>query len=293
MPQYLISANPATAKTMMELAYDQIAYHMHVCVAIEDNIESLRGIASSEPILSEAASRIMLSPLFSFSLSYALSLVLGGYCVNQGERGELIVSSFFAWARDQVVVDKTGTLKDEQLCPYFSVNELFEQLFKDASILDKGGPSIYHSEANPKKSFKEVFKDAMMHFNHLIKPRDQKSLKRSNLLFFMARGAAALGANCQPGFDAVYPYLYGGTDLDIDKVGFIIVQVKNDSTSYKDPSLDELFSKMDPFTCKLIDNIDKEDGRFPIPIIRIVFLLSGNNSFFKQHTPRNRRKCYG
>ena len=96
MPQYLISANPATAKTMMELAYDQIAYHMRVCVAIEDNIESLRGIASSEPILSEAASRIMLSPLFSFSLSYALSLVLGGYCVNQGERGELIVSSFFA-----------------------------------------------------------------------------------------------------------------------------------------------------------------------------------------------------
>ena len=149
---------------------------------------------------------------------------------------------------------------------------------------------IYHPKASPKKPFKEVFKDAMMHFNHLIKPHDQKSLNCSTLLFFMACGAAALGANCQPGFDAVYPYLYGGTDLDIDKVGFIIVQVKNDSTSYSDPSLDELFSKMDPFTCKLIDNIDKEDGRFPIPIIRIVFLLSGNNSFFKQHTPRNRRK---
>ena len=66
-----------------------------------------------------------------------------------------------------------------------------------------------------------------MHFNHLIKPCDQKSLKRSTLLFFMMHGAAALGANCQPGFDAVY--LYGGTDLDIDKVGFIIVQVKNDA----------------------------------------------------------------
>ena len=139
----------------MELAYDQIAYHMRICVAIEDDIESLRGIASSEPILSEAASRIMLSEGFLFSLHGALSLVLGGYCINQGERGELIVPSF-AWARDQVVVDKvkTRTLKDKQLCPYFSVNELFEQLFKDAPILDEGGPSIYHPKASPKSHLK-------------------------------------------------------------------------------------------------------------------------------------------
>jgi hypothetical protein len=81
-----------------------------------------------------------------------------------------------------------------------------------------------------------------------------------------------LGANCQQqDFNAVYPYLYGGTDLDIDKVGFIIVQVKNDSTSYTAESLDEVFSTMDPFTCKLISHMDQKAGRFPIPIIRIVF----------------------
>ena len=66
-----------------------------------------------------------------------------------------------------------------------------------------------------------------MHFNHFIKPCDQKSLKHSTLFFFMVCGVAALSANCQPGFDAVY--LYGGTDLNIDKVGFIIIQVKNDA----------------------------------------------------------------
>jgi hypothetical protein len=168
---------------MMELAYDQIANHMDVGMAIKDNIESLHGIAPSEPILLEAASHIMLSEEFSFSLHGALSLVLGGYCVNQGERGELMVSSFFAWARDQVVVDKTETLKDKQLCPYFSLSELFEQLFKDVSILDEGGPSIYHPKASPRKPSKEVFKEAMMHFNHLIKLCDQKSLKHSNILF--------------------------------------------------------------------------------------------------------------
>ena len=125
--------------------------------------------------------------------------------------------SSFTWAHDQVVVDKvkTKTLKDKQLSAYFSVSELFKQLFKDTPILNEGGPSIYHPKASPRKPFKEVFKDAMMRFNHLIKLCDQKGLKRSNLLFFMVRGVAALGTNCQPGFDAVY--LYGGTDLDIDK----------------------------------------------------------------------------
>jgi hypothetical protein len=65
--------------------------------------------------------------------------------------------------------------------PYFSVNELFEQLFQDTSILDSGGPSIYHPNDGPKKPFKEPFKEAMMHFNHLIKPHasDQMSLKGS------------------------------------------------------------------------------------------------------------------
>jgi hypothetical protein len=43
----------------------------------------------------------------------------------------------------------------------------------------------------------------------------------------MAHGAATLGAYCQLGFNAMY--LYGGTDLNVDKVGFIIVQVKNDA----------------------------------------------------------------
>ncbi|KAI0253774.1 hypothetical protein BJV78DRAFT_1152632 [Lactifluus subvellereus] len=234
-----------------------------ICVAIEDGIESLRGIASSEPVLSEAASRIMLTK--KFSLPGALSRVLSGYCINQGDRGELIVASFFTWARDQVVKNKPP-LPIGRLCPYFSVLELFQQLFTDTSMLDNE-PSLHHSKDTP-QSFGTVFKNAMMHFNHLIKPQEQKTLARPYLLHFMARGAAALSANCQPGFDAVYPYLYG---------------VKNDSAAYGAGSLDDLFSKMDPFYCRLIYDIDKEDGRFPIPIIRIVFLLSVSDPYFKQH----------
>jgi len=42
-----------------------------------------------------------------------------------------------------------------------------------------------------------------------------------------------------PVFNAVYPYLYGTTDLNINKVGFIIIQMKNDP----DVLLDQVFRK--------------------------------------------------
>jgi hypothetical protein len=269
---------------------EQIAKHMRVCIAVEDGV--LRGIAPSEPILSEAASRIMSTKrhhnLPIFSLPSALSLVLNKYYISQGDCGELIMASFFTWARDQAV--KNTAHRYGQLCPYFPVTKLFQHLLTDSKYTSmlNDEPSIHHPE-DPAQSFGTVFKNAMMHFNHVIKVQEQSTLARPYLLRFMARGAAALGANFQPGFDAqpcisaVYPYLYGGTDLDINKVGFIIVQVKNDSTKYADESLDELFSEMEPFQCHLIGDDDKKDGRFPIPIIRIIFLLSGNGNSFKQH----------
>jgi hypothetical protein len=63
--------NPLHAVKSM---HEQIENHMHVCVAIEDGIKTLHDVASSEPILSEAASCIML--MDKFSLHSALLLVL-------------------------------------------------------------------------------------------------------------------------------------------------------------------------------------------------------------------------
>ena len=84
----------------------------------------------------------------------------------------------------------------------------------------------------------------------------------------------------------MYPFLYNTTLLDIDKVGFIIVQVGNRSTQSGSRFLDDMFSKMDCFDCGLIK--DLKDGKFPIPIIWIIFLLSGDgsgdNNYFRRHT---------
>jgi hypothetical protein len=274
-PQYLFdNANPLDG---IQIIRGQVQNHLRVCIGIGNGIESLRAIAPSEPILSEAACHIMLHD-GKFPILGALTKVLTGFNIRRGDRGELLVACFFILARDRAI----KLPRDEmQLCSFFSVNQLFANLFTTSVFESIGNskPSLCCSEADDNSkanddSFKGVFAKAQMHFNHVIKPQEQKVLTRRYLLLFMTRGAAALGANCQPGFDAVYPFLYDSKDerLNAKNVGFVIVQVKNDATV--SPSNDEMFKKMDPFACSLLNNSDKVNGRFPIPIIRLVFLIA-------------------
>jgi len=78
---------------------------------------------------------------------------------------------------------------------------------------------------------------------------------------YVARGAATLGAHGQPGFIAVYQYLYGGSELNVKKVGFIIVQVKTNPNEAQ--FINKIFQEMDPFGCNLIDNLDKRGWMIP------------------------------
>jgi hypothetical protein len=73
----------------------QISNHMRVCVGIGEGVETIRGNASSEPILSEVASQIMMMGGYGFSLPDALTEVLSGFSINPGDRTELLVFAFF------------------------------------------------------------------------------------------------------------------------------------------------------------------------------------------------------
>ena len=256
---------------VMQTLHEQVANHMRVCVTVGDGIETLRAIASSEPMLSEAASHIMREA--DFSMSSALMLVLSGFCVSQGDRGELLVAALFTSARDLLVQSKRAVPSRVQLCHSFSVHDLFSHLFTDTnfSIISAAMPSLYHSKAAC-LPFGQVFKNTHMHFNHFIKPQSRDVINRGNLLLYLARGAAALGANSQAGFDAVYPFIYGGPELVRMRLGFILAQVKNDSKTSR--AILNAFLHMDPFLCSLFHASDLEDDEtFSIPIIRLLFVL--------------------
>jgi hypothetical protein len=255
---------------IMHTLHEQVANHMRVCVAVGNGIETLYAVASSEPILSEAASYVM--RLTNLSMANALKLVLSGFGISQGDRGELLVAALFTCARD--LLFKTLPITPMvQLCPSFSVVNLFSTLFQESAFntISKSMPSLCRPKA-AELPFEQAFKNTSMHFNHFIKPQDRAVISRGYLLLYMARGAAAWGANCQPGFDAIYPFICGD-NLVRKQVGFIIVQVKNDSNVYR--SKLHVFPGMDPFTCGLLEDSDLEDdGTFPIPIIRLLFLLA-------------------
>jgi len=260
--------------TEIEREREQISNHMRVCVSIGDGVEIIRGSSPSEPILSEAASRIMRDS--SFKLADALAEVLNRYNINPGDRAELLVSAFFTWARDRAVSAKPHEAFRGQLSRYFSVPDLFKFLFSNSTftLMLASVPSLCSTNTT-RQTFGQVFEETFMHFTHFIKPQSRKSLARAYLPLLMARGAAALGANCQPGVDAIYPYLYGSIDLNSKNVGFIIVQVISDVSL---ESQDKIFKRMDPFTCGLLHDSDCVDGNFPIPIIRIVFALCPGQS---------------
>ncbi len=182
-PQYLLMS-PSPLK-LMQTMHEQIANHMHVCIAVGEGVESpLRAVATLEPILSKVASWIM-QETDVFSLPSALSVVLSRFCINQEDCGELLVTSFFTWAHDQVIL-RTPTIRTGQVCHYFSVKSLFSCLFSNSvvkSILDDK-PLFYHSEA-ARLPFREVFDKARMHFNRVIKPQEQSLLARRFFFFFL------------------------------------------------------------------------------------------------------------
>lgn len=73
-------------------------------------------------------------------------------------------------------------------------------------------------------------------------------------------------------------HFYDTRDLILERVGFIIVQVKNHARFLKPQ--EGLFQFMDPFLCQLLEKGD--NSNFTVPIIRIVFALGGEKPFLER-----------
>ncbi|KAF9488951.1 hypothetical protein BDN71DRAFT_1435740 [Pleurotus eryngii] len=90
------------------------------------------------------------------------------------------------------------------------------------------------------------FPNAMMHFNHFIRPHQQKIIHCDMLLLLMARGSGVLCAPNTQKIDIILPFLVNGDAIKPTNVGAILCQVKNDKT-YADTPKPNLFKEMDPY----------------------------------------------
>jgi len=236
--------------------------HMRVCMKIENSYRSAWSTNSpSEPILSEAASLFMRAHP-QFSMSDCLRITLSDLPIAQGDRGELIAMALLTVARDNIV--KSMLLQIDRL-PTFSVYSFLQNLF--ATDISTHMPSFYHSQEGI--NLKEQFKGSYMHFSHFIKPHTQALPKsRSELLPFIARGAAVVSASNMASWDILLPYLFWDDRLESWNVGYILIQVKND-TNYCVTHVETLLDSMDPFTLGILEPDD-----VPVPMVRIVLSLT-------------------
>ncbi|KAF5371045.1 hypothetical protein D9757_010297 [Collybiopsis confluens] len=246
---------------------DQIGNHMRVCLSVDEGFLRFTSFNPSEPIVAEGAYNLMYDNRLSFNAPRALSNVLHGFSVHQGDRGELVAMLLITLARDSAISSSSNGV-----C---GVVEFLQKLIYQPtqssdrfSLLTAIKPSVYQGQEDQNTTLESAFCKIQLHFNHFVKRQQKDHLSDEVLRGFIARCAAVMGANNQSGFDLVAPTVMGD-ELSKSSQGFIMWQVKNDE-SYTAKIQTELFDQMDPVRMGFLG----KEERLATPIIRIVFALA-------------------
>ncbi|KAJ8523319.1 hypothetical protein ONZ45_g141 [Pleurotus djamor] len=270
----------------------QIGEHLRICLRPEDsrNSETMVSVASSEPIVSEAAALIMHTK--SPSPIEGLRRVMRTFPVEKGDRGEYIMLLLAILARDKVFFDmkerKANKLQnDDQVDSgrtkirahrsggVYQSDDRRVILVKDfinalITIPGKGkeknldGESMaegvkYGVEDEDQESYEalrqlaEDFPNASMHFNHFIRPHD--------------RGGYSPPVDA-PEIDAVIPALLDNIKVHLEDLMLVLFCVKN-NLQYTDRPDNALFDEMDPYDIGVLHQWDPA-----VPLICIVMALA-------------------
>jgi hypothetical protein len=251
----------------------QVENHMRVCISVDNTFSSMSTMNPSEPLLSDAASMIMIDPQFSFDAPASLKMVLAGFSIHLGDCGELVGMLLLTLARDKVIFKK---LDHGSHRGFFTVVAFLTCLFPTgASVTPENDdileatPSVFLNDAHQTMRLKEAFAEIYLHFNHFVKRGAQDGLTHPCRAGFLTRNAAVMGANSQAGFDCGLPTNHG-TKVIRTSTAFLLVQFKNDD-KYSATIKPRLFDLMDPVRLGIIE----EGETLEVPIIRIVFAVAG------------------
>ncbi|TFY78104.1 hypothetical protein EWM64_g5908 [Hericium alpestre] len=248
----------------------QVEKHMRVCLSASGDLQDTTMVNPSEPLVSEAAFRVMDHE--GFNAAMALRDILSGFAVHQGERGELIALLLMTLARDQVVHNAVARGRDRQRSRVVPVTKFLQCLFRSGPGHDilSSLPSVVKEDSEDATiELSDVFAGAMLHFNHFVKMNEPDMLDRKYLWRLMSRGAAVLCAPNEKGVDALCQFTYHSRKLRKENLGVILFQFTNDAC-YDSTVKSELYPLMDPFALGIFDDPDTT-----VPIIRIVLALAG------------------
>lgn len=88
------------SSTSTQVEMDQVAHRMHVCLLIDESFYWITSLNPSEPIVSEG---VLMTDMFNAPA--ALSHVLSGFSVHQGDHSELVAMLLLTMARDRIAAN--------------------------------------------------------------------------------------------------------------------------------------------------------------------------------------------
>ena len=287
----------------------QVENHMRLCLAIEDNNETVITVSPSEPLLAEGAYRAL--SMQKRSQADLLLQVLQGPSLHKGDRGETVALLLFLEARDAAVrLHKTRNIKLLDFLQALLCSSPPRKRGVDIGLNGDGGDdgdddvnddgdddedTEYTDEEEPhincKNEFLDIrkgfprhlrvqnddvllescFKHAEMHFNHFIRVRKQSSMNVESLYKLVGRGAAILCPVNQVAVDVIIPFVINAKQpVGPTNVSAILCQVRNNA-QYTTKINRTIFNEMDPFRVGVFSTLRKQVA---VPVIRMVMALA-------------------
>jgi hypothetical protein len=247
----------------------QVEKYMRVCLEVKEGLGSAVTVASSEPILSEAAAIVMQQPRFRSCQSLRNILQWPG--MSKGDRGELITCNISIDTLDSVMFEN-GQLKSLSV----EVTSYFQALFASDIYTKKIQSMLPSKSADEGRecTFATTFANSRIYVTHFIKVYDYNVLSVEFLAKCVARGVAILCADNQYAVDIVIPIVIDkDKPLTKENVTALLLQSKNNA-DYKTHMFPSLFHIMDPYALGIFDR----STRNPPPVIRMVYALASDKS---------------
>ncbi|KAL5521492.1 hypothetical protein ACEPAF_2240 [Sanghuangporus sanghuang] len=272
---------PIEFQSSSPFQYRFVENHMRICLRLDPEDQTMVSMSSSEPVLSEASFVVMKNCVEK--ILPAMKIILGGFSVNKGDRGELVALLILLLARDEAVCRrnieamwKNIRLRDVASFSSDSLENLrhpvepklieWDRVFTVPDFLR----ALFGEIEGIQEHIDTIFKDTRMHFNHFIKCFQQSVLQRQYLAGLLMRGAALLCANCQEAVDAVVPFSFQD-EIDRFLISAMLFQVKNNPRYTHVPQW-HVLDAMEVYGLGIVDS----ETKYLPPVVRVVFALAAS-----------------
>ena len=249
------------------IAGTQVKQHLRLCSRATPGFDYLFTFAGSAPFLAEAAAGLIRHQSSDTAVKLLATHPHLSF-IDCGRPGELAASLLIMKAKDLGHTNRQWHPKTCS-CKWDYVRDFMEALLpQDAYEALISTPPAYHLPDGQNTSFKAVFNDSKIWFNHIIKVEHGEMIHVRHLWKFVSRGAMIICPPGNCGIDIVIPVCFKGNALTRENMTAILIQIKTDKHQFSG----DLFGYMDPFDVGLFS-----DGDTPLPVIRMVFALGSDD----------------